>query len=180
MTDLRFLAHVRKTQEATGKPGEDELAVIIGNRIPKLGSVSCVHLVSVEGRYKYEGDQLVFDHQGAQEGDSIRLVSLKSWRFTCANERHNFTGLLRHLDRSSALRIPASEDSWLFSEGDFMNLSGFVAKLRTLQDPISGYLWNQFSASTQEVLTSVDVHPGATEISFGSSPKQYSQRSLDI
>ena len=207
--DLRFLTHVRRTQEATGKPGEDEFAVIIGTRVPKPGSISSVHLVSVEGRYKYEHDQLVFDQQGAQEGDSIRLVSLKSWRFTCANERHNFTGLLRHLDRSSALRLPDPEHtdvaapviefakrqlamgcvplphamrqgnktvSWyrgplvpgnnmtaefgcsLFSVGDFMDLPAFVAKLRT-QDPISKYLWNQFSASTQEVLTSATSTP---------------------
>ena len=47
----------------------------------------------------------------------------------------------------------------LFSEGDFIDLFGFVAKLRTLRDPISGYLWNQFSASTQEVLTSVTSTP---------------------
>ena len=107
--DLRFLTHVRRTQEATGKPGEDELAVVIGNRIPKSGGISSVHLVSVEGRYKYEHDQLVFDHQGAQDGDSIRLVTLKSWRFSCENEHHNFTGLLRHLDRSCALRIPDPE-----------------------------------------------------------------------
>ena len=45
--------------------------------------------------------------------------------------------------------------SSLFSVGDVIDLSGFVAKLRTPQDPISSYLWNQFSASTQEVLTSV-------------------------
>jgi hypothetical protein len=77
--DLRFLSHVRKTQESTGKPGEDELAVILGARLPRPGGVSCVHLVSIEGRYNQASDQFVFDHHGAQDGDSIRLVSLKSW-----------------------------------------------------------------------------------------------------
>jgi hypothetical protein len=103
--DLRFLTHVRKTEESTGKPGEDESAVVMGSRLPKPGSISCVHLVSVEGRYKYEGKQLVFDHRGAQDGDSIRLVSLKSWRFTCVDENNSFTKLLEHLDRSSSLRL---------------------------------------------------------------------------
>jgi hypothetical protein len=43
--------------------------------------------------------------------------------------------------------------------GDFIDLSAFVAKLRTQDDPISKYLWNQFSASTQEVLTSTTSTP---------------------
>jgi hypothetical protein len=117
--DLRFLTHVRITQESTGKPGEDELAVVMGSRLPKRGSISCVHLVSIEGRFKYEGNQIVFDHQGAQDGDAIRLVSLKSWRFTCADEKYSFTGLLENLDpfknpdpskRSSiSLRLPDPE-----------------------------------------------------------------------
>jgi len=106
--DLRFLSHVRKTQESTGKPGEDELAVILGARLPKPGGVSCVHLVSVERCYKEAGGQVVFDDRGAQDGDSIRLVSLKSWRFTCADPKSNFTGLLTKLgDHSdSLLRLP--------------------------------------------------------------------------
>jgi hypothetical protein len=109
--DLTFLTHVRKTQESTGKPGEDESAVVMGSRLPKPGGISCVHLVSVEGRYKYEGDQLVFDHQGAQGGDSIRLVSLKSWRFTCAEKNNSFTGLLKGLDCSSSLRLLIPKDT---------------------------------------------------------------------
>jgi hypothetical protein len=46
----------------------------------------------------------------------------------------------------------------LFSVGDFIDLPAFVAKLCT-QDPISKYLWNQFSASTQGVLTSATSTP---------------------
>jgi hypothetical protein len=49
--------------------------------------------------------------------------------------------------------------SLLFTVGDFKDLSGFVAKLRTLQDPISAYLWNQFSVSTQGLLTAVTSTP---------------------
>ena len=48
--------------------------------------------------------------------------------------------------------------SSLFSVGDFIDLPAFVAKLRT-QDPISKCLWNQFSASTQGVLTSATSTP---------------------
>ena len=55
--------------------------------------------------------------------------------------------------------IESNLSASLFSVDHFVDLSGFVAKLRTLQDPISGYLWNQFSASTQQVLTSVTSTP---------------------
>ena len=113
--DLRFLSHVRKTQESTGKPGEDELAAILGTRLPKPESISCVHLVSVEGRYKYESNKIVFNDQGAKGGDSIRLVSLKSWRFTCADPKSNFKELLKKLDHSRSLRLldpePTGADS---------------------------------------------------------------------
>ena len=104
--DLRFLSHVRKTQESTGKPGEDELAVILGARLPKPQGVSWVYLLSVEGRYKKVGNQVLFDDRGAQDGDSIRLVSLKSWRFTCVDPDSNFTGLLTKLDHKDSLRLP--------------------------------------------------------------------------
>jgi hypothetical protein len=106
---------VRKTQESTGKPGEDELAAILGTRLPKPESISCVHLVSVEGRYKYESNKIVFNDQGTKGGDSIRLVSLKSWRFTCADPKSNFKELLKKLDHSRSLRLldpePTGADS---------------------------------------------------------------------
>jgi hypothetical protein len=69
------------------------------------------------------------------------------------------------LDRSSALRLPDPEYSWLFSEDDFVDLSGFVAK-RTPQDPISGYLWNQFSAAAQQDLTSVASTPDQQKVAL--------------
>ena len=138
--DLRFLAHVRKTQESSGKPGEDELAVILGARLPKPGSISCVHLVSVEGRYKYVGDKskfeshkIVFDYQGAQDGDLIRLVSLKNWRFTCADPKSNFTGLLTKLDHSSLLRLPDPEWTGTGSAAEGM-------AYREIRDAAQGYL----------------------------------------
>jgi hypothetical protein len=57
--DLPFLAHVRRTR--------DERAVVICNRLPKLGSPSVVHLVSVEGRYKRENNKIVLEHQGVRD-----------------------------------------------------------------------------------------------------------------
>jgi len=96
--ELALLAHVREAADA-------ELAVIVGNRLPRPQGVSTAHLVSVEGRYKANG----FDYQDAKDDDPIRLVSLQSWSFACVDHQQSFTGLLTRLDRSpSALRLPDS------------------------------------------------------------------------
>lgn len=101
--DLAYLAHVRQGKDTNGKLVGDELAVIIGNRLPKKGGISTVHLVSVEGHYNSD----CFDYQGARDNDLIRLVSLKSWSFACVDQKQSFKGLLTHLNRNpSTLRLP--------------------------------------------------------------------------
>ncbi|WP_424094385.1 hypothetical protein [Moorena producens] len=97
--DLDYLAHVRQGTDKDGKLVGDELAVIIGNRLPKKGSISTVHLVSIEGRYNNNR----FNFQGAGDDDTIRLVSLKSWRFACVDEKQSFKRLLTHLNRGEFL-----------------------------------------------------------------------------
>jgi hypothetical protein len=98
--DLKFLAHVRQTKDATGKPAGEEVAVIIGGRLPKGGKMSTVHLVSLEGRYLATGD---FAYPTT--GDKVRLVSLNSWRFACVDSRQSFKGLLMHLNQPSLFNI---------------------------------------------------------------------------
>jgi hypothetical protein len=101
--DLEYLAHVRQGTDDAGKLVGDELAVIIGNRLPKKGSISTVHLVSIEGRYNAND----FNFQEAKNIDYIRLVSLKSWSFACVDEKQSFKGLLTHINREpSTLRLP--------------------------------------------------------------------------
>jgi hypothetical protein len=96
--ELAWLAHVRESADA-------ELAVIIGNRLPKPQGVSTAHLVSVEGRYEGNG----FNYQKAGEDELIRLVSLQSWSFACVDPQQSFRLLLTRLDRSpSAIRLPDS------------------------------------------------------------------------
>ncbi len=92
-------------QEAIARhaAGHIDLAVIIGNRLPRPKGISTAHLVSVEGRYNANG----FDFQGAGENDLIRLVSLQSWSFACVDHQQSFTGLLARLNRApSVLRLP--------------------------------------------------------------------------
>ena len=93
--ELKYLAHVRQNQK-------EEAAVIIGNRLPKPGALSIVHLVSLEHRYK--GDQ--FNYQGTKPSDLIRLVSLKSWRFACVSAKQSFRGLLTHLNHQLLFHLP--------------------------------------------------------------------------
>jgi hypothetical protein len=85
-----------------------ETAVVIGNRLPRPQGVSTAHLVSVEGRYDESG----FDYPRAGANDLIRLVSLHSWSFACADSQQNLIGLLKGLDRSpSTLRLPHKKGS---------------------------------------------------------------------
>ena len=93
---LKYLAHVRQNQN------KEEVAVLIGNRLPKPGGLSIVHLVSLESRYK--GNE--FNYQAAGHSDLIRLVSLKSWRFACVSAKHSFKGLLTHLNHQLLFHFP--------------------------------------------------------------------------
>jgi len=60
---LALLTHVRVRLHADGT--RDEMAVIIGSRLPVRGGSSTVHLVSLEGRYSNGS----FDYQGAGDFD---------------------------------------------------------------------------------------------------------------
>jgi hypothetical protein len=106
--ELRLLTHVRRAEDAAGRPADEEHAVVLGSRLPQRNRISVAHLVSVEGRYT-DGR---FDFGGAADGDHIRLVSLTSWRFACVDPQGDFTGLLTGLDRApSTLRLPARPDA---------------------------------------------------------------------
>jgi hypothetical protein len=93
---LKYLAHVRQNQN------EGEVAVLIGNRLPKLGGLSIVHLVSLE--HRYTGNE--FNYQAAGSSDLLRLVSLKSWRFACVSAKQSFKGLLTHLNHKLLFHFP--------------------------------------------------------------------------
>ena len=104
--DLKLMAHVRQAKDGNHNPIGDEFAVIIVIRLPKPGKHNTVHLVSVENRYKDSG----FNYDGM--GDKIRLVTLKSWQFTCANDEETFDGLLNNLKTTpSTLRLPINSNA---------------------------------------------------------------------
>ena len=103
-SDLAYLAHVRQTKNGD-KPLGDELATVIGNRLPQTGGVSTAYLVSVENRYTSSSEE--FNFQGADDDDLIRLVCLYSWRFSCIDESQTFTQLLSNANCTpSTLHLP--------------------------------------------------------------------------
>ncbi|MBI1298839.1 hypothetical protein GC175_28230 [bacterium] len=106
--ELPYLAHVRQGVDEAGNLVDEEMALLIGNRLPARGQVNTVHLVSIEGRYNNNG----FDFQGAGPADLIRLVTLKSWRFTVVDEQQTFKTLLLNLNRDHpTLRLPHNDNS---------------------------------------------------------------------
>ncbi|MFB8793168.1 MAG: hypothetical protein U7126_02795 [Microcoleus sp.] len=106
--EVALLAHINELTDADGKPLSEALATVLGNRLPQPGEASTVHLVALENRYKgAKGQEGEFDYQGAKDNELIRLVSLTSWSFTCVNNQHNFTALVKNLDRNpDTLRLP--------------------------------------------------------------------------
>ena len=94
VAELGYLAHVRRSLDDSNQVAGDELGVVIGNRLPAAGKRSVMHLVSIEGRCQNGA----FNYQQAADGDLIRLVSLTSWSFACADEEQRFTPLLLNVD----------------------------------------------------------------------------------
>ena len=140
--ELASLAHVRRGTDSGDRLVGDELAVIIGNRLPAAGASSTVHLVSLERRYR-NGQ---FDFQGAGEADSVRLISLKSWSFACVDARHSFSQLLLNLDPytdgkptsgPATLRLPGTGDA----AADQYLAMGFVALPHTLREGSTAVSW---------------------------------------
>jgi hypothetical protein len=131
--ELKLLAHVRQGVDGDQPMGE-ERAAIIGNRLPRKGKVSTVHLVSVENRYKADG---TFDFSGAEKG-VVRLITLKNWRFACPAEGRGFKLLLGHLNRTpGTLRLPEKQNTLIDSYLE----QGYVALPHTIRQGDKTVSW---------------------------------------
>ncbi|HLO87056.1 MAG TPA: hypothetical protein VK203_18915 [Nostocaceae cyanobacterium] len=109
--DLAFLAHTRQPKDGNGKTEGEQLATILGDRLPEPSGMSKVYLVSVEGRYT-NGDEGSFNFHDAGDEDLIRLVTLASWSFGCIDPDQSFTRLLRNLNNQpSSPRLPINNNS---------------------------------------------------------------------
>ena len=112
-SELRWLAHVRRPTDAAGAVAGDEWAVVVANRLPAANATSVAHLVSLEHRYQGDGAESTWTFDEPAMGAPVRLVSLKSWRFSCLDAGASLAGLLEGLELLRAdLRVPfLSSDS---------------------------------------------------------------------
>lgn len=137
--EVALLAHINVLTDASNSPLSEPLATVLGNRLPQPGEVSTVHLVALENRYKgQKGQEGEFDYQGAGDEDLIRLVSLTSWSFSCVNNQHNFSALLKEIDRTpDTLRLPETENS---EANNYLNL-GYVPLAHALRQGDKTISW---------------------------------------
>ncbi len=148
--DLSYLAHVRQRTDASNNLVGDELAIVIGNRLPQPMGTSTVHLVSLEGRYNASD----FNYQRAGDRDKIRFVSLKSWNFACVNPLHTFKEFLKHLDQnSSTLRLPSSTNP----EVESYYQMGYVPLLHYLRQGGKTISWYHSPLSTGKDKTEITL-----------------------
>lgn len=102
---LKFLAHVRQKINAFGKIEGEEVAVIIGSRVPTAGN-NIAHLVAVDGQYTAAGFE---PDRGEKNGKKV-LISLKSWRFASLDPRFGFEQLLKGLNRGFIEHAPTNNN----------------------------------------------------------------------
>lgn len=136
--DLKILAHVRKRIKIDS---ESELSVVICNRLPKPGSISTMHLVSLEGRYDRDG---VF-YLG-KSNKKVRLVSLASWSYACLpNQGNTFEELIQNI-KTDLVRIPVECNS---CAAPYLN-RGWVLLPQKYRYGDRGYSWYHSPLATQE------------------------------
>ncbi|RMG57272.1 MAG: hypothetical protein D6722_25180, partial [Bacteroidetes bacterium] len=84
--DLKWLSHVRVGHNTDKAPVER--GVLVCNRMPRTGARAEVHLVSLEGRLRENGEL----NTDPWPDGKIPLLSLFSWQFTCpANEEYKIS-----------------------------------------------------------------------------------------
>lgn len=145
--ELKLLAHVRQRVNGNPNAPETELAVVMCNRLPKAGSGSTAHLVSVEGRYT---DDKTFDYQNAEETGYIRLVTLKSWSFACPDkEGKTFEELVEALN-TGTLCYPTPDSAGDASVEKYLT-HGYIALPHYLRQGDTTYSWYHSPLTSQPV-----------------------------
>ncbi|MGQ4650321.1 hypothetical protein [Lyngbya aestuarii] len=154
--ELAILAHVRRINlsgESISRTDLDdsEQAVLIANRLPQPGATTTVHLVSIEGRYTAGGG---FNFQNASLDDSIRLVSLTSWRFACVTSTQTFANMIKGLERDHrSFRLPTNTNS----DAESFLQEGFVPVRHALRQGGNTLSWYRGPFVTGQINDSVEL-----------------------
>lgn len=114
--------------------GEDQIgnesAIVVASRLPEEGKKSIIHLISLEKRFKKDGDAYILDTDGFHE--MIPVVSLHSWNFTALSEKETFRHILLHLNHEFLFGMNVGE---MEAEPDLDHLRpGFVSGKYRLSD----------------------------------------------
>ncbi|MEO1261715.1 MAG: hypothetical protein AAFZ15_23125 [Bacteroidota bacterium] len=134
--DLYYLAHVRQGKNWYDQEEGKEAAVVVCNRLPKLGNRSVMHLVSIEQRWKFNGTTEVgFDYAGKTGSDQIKLISLASWDFYSSEHFKITDSKLAPLITKktiSASEAASLKTSSYFDQETVMSYDNFGAAIATL------------------------------------------------
>ncbi|MFN0086708.1 MAG: hypothetical protein ACKVX9_15065 [Blastocatellia bacterium] len=107
--EMKLQAHVRQARDESGNLEGPEMAVLVANRLPEPGKMTTVHLVSMEGGLE-KGAGTFYAAGIAAPTDTIRLVTLKSWRFSCEEHKGSFTKIVNDLNLTPPyLRLPGED-----------------------------------------------------------------------
>ena len=143
--DLKLLSHVRERMQADEEDPLQELAVVMGSRLPKKGTGSFVYLVSLEERYT---SSRTFDYQTENEEDYIRLICFKYWSFSSmADEGKTFEELVEDIS-TGALSLPVSQEN---NKSENYLQRGYVPFRHTLRQGDKNYSWYRSPLSPQKI-----------------------------
>jgi hypothetical protein len=108
--DLAYLAHVRRGTDGAGRLVGDEVAVLMGNRVPVQGAATTVHLVSLENRYADGtfGYFFSLDPVLAGELDKQQVSGTLTEQF----QRRNVS-----LTPQAHVTVTQAQRSWMLSDG---------------------------------------------------------------
>lgn len=191
--DIKYLAHTRDVcikcaekkevpHNAKVKRDSDDsnavhkFSVIVGNRLPRQGVKSTVHLVSLEGLKDYlplpkdddtckpEDDDTCKDELNSKK--YIRLLSLKSWDFTAKKETESFKGLVKNLDVGTLQFPPLKNDGSVDAIQTAIQATlkeGYIAMNHHLQEGDKTVSWYRGPLVPSAVKKTIPTHVNSQE-----------------
>ncbi|MEM9928234.1 MAG: hypothetical protein AAF840_00310 [Bacteroidota bacterium] len=156
--DLPWLSHNQKGLDKRGSL-VSEHSVLMANRLAKEGSMTTVHLVSLEGMGQYLPDDKGEAPAIADKIKYVRLVSLHHWTFNPEPVQLKFSTHLKNLNYDAErkednaieglLRMPQRDSGHAVL--DEKNKTGFVGLLHELRTGDQQFSWYRGPLSPQKV-----------------------------